>query len=143
MTREEILQLQPGPLADRLVAERVMGWRLRKRMPDVEAYEWVSRDGRATGYFWYPPDSENYSPDEFCPSTDIAAAWQVLEALRRSGGRYRIWSPCAGDDEWEVELFPGNSDEAIIVRAPTLPLAICRAALLVAIGNEDVKDDRL
>ena len=38
MTREEILKLEPGPELDRVVAERIMGW---KEGPDF----WVSFEG--------------------------------------------------------------------------------------------------
>ena len=138
MTREEIVRFQPGPRTDRLVAEKVMGWEegtnfyIRENRLMLVAAIWDANKQQ-----WIPTSGLPWSP-----STDIAAAWQVLEAMRRNGGRYRIWSPCAEDDEWEVELFPGNSDEAAIARAPSLPLAICRATLLAATGDEEVKDDR-
>ena len=68
MTREEILKLEPGPELDRLMAERVMGWEY-----DLLRDAWF-KDGE--GGIW----AENWHP-----STDIAAAWELIEALRRKG----------------------------------------------------------
>lgn len=59
---------------DALVAEKVMGWSFEAASP-------TSRDGD----FW--SDGENYvvAVDEFHPSTDVNAAWQVVEKMRGDG----------------------------------------------------------
>lgn len=58
-------------------------------------------------------------------STDIAAAWEVVEKVQRINGRFRvdIVGPCQGSDEYSVGFLPMLSGYG------TAPLAICRAAL--------------
>ena len=61
-------------------------------------------------------------------STDIAAAWQVVEKLVSSGWGAFGWDGFDHGHRWIVGF--GNSR----AEAATMPLAVCRAALLVATG---------
>lgn len=114
MTRDEILNMPAGRELDALIAEKVMGLKvdyefdevLEPRVPFlVDKYdEW--------GYL------PNYS-------TDIAAAWQVVE---------RFESHCTMNNVhgiWECYL-----PDFAIGKDKTAPLAICRAALLAVMGDE-------
>ena len=76
--------------------------------------------------------------DEY--STDIYAAWAVVEKMRERGWQFNIFSPNSEGGEWEAEFSrpgPVHADElwANEVAAETAPLAICGAAL-AALGSE-------
>lgn len=132
MTEDEIMKLEAGRELDALVAEHVIG----------------QTDFNHTGFFWeegmmedgdgwdgfYCPRCNSSESDKVAKcakrySTDIAAAWQVVEmdiaqmTLWRSRFKPCLVSVhlCIGDDHYHAY-------------APTVPLAICRAALLVAWG---------
>ena len=77
-------------------------------------------------------------------STDIAAAWKIVEAVRSSGGEAIIDitddETCAEDPQespYAVTFFLDleEEDEAVEATAEEAPLAICRA-LLAAMGIE-------
>jgi len=95
------------PALDRLVADRVMGWSGR-----VTASEVLASQGRM---------------GSFSPSTSIAHAWDVVDAMRAAG-----W-----DFDLAVSRDHGRGATAWFMRAGcegrcqagTVALAICRAAL--------------
>jgi hypothetical protein len=115
-----------GRELDALVAEKVMGWRCRGLHPIHECP--VFATGRA---------------DTLAPhfSTDIAAAWQVVEKMGADGWNVSLYvhrgehggcgcsitcpyGPCEKHGN-AVETWHGVED----VRGATVPLAICLAAL--------------
>lgn len=120
--------MNAGRELDALVAEKVMGW---KHDRDAEFRHlcdgkfhtkcWACGSlghgncyGNGSGAIQIPCDCTPYY------STDIAAAWQVVEEMMKRGEYLVIKAfPNTG---FEVELG-GNAD------AGTLPLAICLAAL--------------
>ena len=133
-------ELQAGRELDALVAEKLFGW---------------THVGTSAAY-GYPPDStiptEEREPAVGWPpraytkqvpkySTDIAAAWQVVEKLSE---KYRV---CVhrrangdvgeGDNLYEIVIWLDfwNCDPEkplAVIRAMTAPLGICRAALKVS-----------
>lgn len=149
--REEIHAMEAGPKMDALVAESVMGWSRR----DTDAGpQWVDAEGTLTHR------AVTFSHDHIMwigwrPSVDIAAAWDVVEALRTrrrnlilNDGTHHppTYEVQAGIDEhgpWTFcafELDGGiNSRSA---RAMTAPLAICRAALLTTLSEEEYAEGR-
>ena len=114
-------QLEAGRELDALVAEKVMGWRIKGK-------DWVDEHGRYQGAvetYWVIADG---GPSKgWHPSTDIAAAWLVVEKLGwqyvfRLGNRDdKWWCVLSVEPDWQL------SDNC--AEAPTAPLAICRAAL--------------
>lgn len=98
---------------------------------DVEyCWEHVLADGcRSPGCGWV----ENGGPVRGY-SSDIAAAWTVLERLRELGyTNISVYTEAGG---WEVELCRPDGPSGVVgLNSPTAPLAICRAALL-ALGRE-------
>lgn len=60
--------MNPGRELDALVAEKVMGWR-----------HWESSYAVGPKPHWITPDGD--SRVEWSPSTDIAAAWEVVDKL--------------------------------------------------------------
>lgn len=121
-----------GPEMDAEIARRVFGW---VRDPEAEAQT-------ATGSPIWIASGEEYSqngtPDY---STDIAAAWTVVEKMREHGWHYfdleqyrhtvgteYEWIACIGGEHHE-SVDPDNHHEYFCIEAKTAPLAICRAAL--------------
>jgi len=118
MTRGEILRMEAGPELDRLVAEQIMGWSEGKHFK--------------VGDFGVVKLGEVI--DIWSPSSDIAAAWEVVKELYDRELGIEMY----GEKKfpWEAEiLIPGG--RPVSVQAETLPLAICRAALLAVmeVGN--------
>ncbi len=97
MTRDEILKMPAGREMDKLIQSFVMGG-----LPPVRM-DWIMS---------YIP---NYS-------TNIAAAWEVMEEMRRRNRPISIYTSVGG---WMT-----NFDFGAISSDESAPLAICRAALL-------------
>lgn len=161
MTHDEIDALPAGREMDALVAEKVMAMDIVR---DVECmYEHGFRDPDIGIRGTVIPAEGNYDRDTYDPvpaySTDIAAAWEVVEKMHGRWGHFTIvlvenphgttnrGRPC----DWEVvpvfelthydeggffkpakRLPTGLRDDELddpIGWADTAPLAICRAAL--------------
>jgi hypothetical protein len=121
--------LVAGHELDALVAERVMGWkwcdvRLRGSTNTVRVLL-PPRDG-----YWRQDgahderDFARAAPPFY--STEIRAAWEVVEALNERGFGVEVfrYGKAEGlEREWFVSIGDTEAD------ADTAPLAICRAAL--------------
>lgn len=118
--------MKPGRELDALVAEKVMGlkinWDETTPCPlcgDVGRFcgarMWCSHDG------WYYSQYKDYS-------TDIAAAWEVVEKLRGDGWIFNL------SDSWAAQFhMPGNI--LVVSSAKSAPHAICLAALKAVEGK--------
>ena len=97
------LTLPAGPELDALVAGRVIGW----------------GDGR-------PPYHG------FTPSADFGDTWKVVEAATALSLRVVIedWRDDTKNPGWAVYFFRQSGGSSKQIVAETLPLAVCRAALL-------------
>ena len=103
--------LEAGLELDALVAEKVMGAKCHcdRNTMTCPIHGWAH---------WAKPYS-----------TDIGAAWEVVEKLKDN---YGILAMHYGPDaplQWLCELSPVGSSITIDGEAPTASLAICRAAL--------------
>ncbi len=99
---------------DRLVAERVMGW--------TNLYLEGSRFGTT------PEGKSHRIVPQY--SSDMSAAWEVVERLRHSGYEGGIdWTRPELGYECAFWSSPIPPDEMQPSRAETAPLAICLAAL--------------
>ena len=132
MTKDEILNIPAGREMDTLVAEKVMGFRVEGNI------------------VWFPDGDFSYLvPDlggHWSPSTDIAAAWEVVERIREKQTEIRIrgmeWYDGGG---WIVEIMDILSKKVqyksyVEVTGPkrgipNVCLAICRAGLLAVLTN--------
>jgi len=129
-TREEILKLEPGPELDRLVAERVMGWKEGKDFGVGESgIVWYIREG--------PKYFERTRIEAWSPSTDIAAAWQVVEKLANRGIVVVVESEGALNNIYEVLFYRWGSDAIVGIARGSICEAICRAALLAVMEASD------
>lgn len=109
--------MEAGQELDALVAEKIMGWRYLNQP--------------STGYPWYPPE-EGWSkahPPRY--STDIAAAWKVMEKMCDMGNQnctLQFEGKLNPDYAW---TFSHDENADWWASAGTAPLAICLAALKV------------
>lgn len=81
---------------------------------------------------WEYSASESGTPFDEVPhyTTDIAAAWQVVEALRALGFDIDVSAGVNCRLAWECTIAPRpNTDGFYVGEGSTAPLAICRAAL--------------
>jgi hypothetical protein len=128
---------------DALVAEKVMGWANSTVGGILHVWTTTEKDGLL---FCHHPI------DQWSPSTDIAAAWEVVEKLKdanldagcfdfdllyqRQEGAGEEGGPCWREipegKRWFCQF--GDSDWAC-AHTPTAPLSICLAALK-AVGYE-------
>lgn len=111
--------LPAGRELDALVAEKVMGWDIHFR----------DRKFRGGIEHWRDPENSTLLlPDQYCPSSDIALAWQVV---RKMSPRELFISREEGRG-WNVRFMPATNDGlsgGSAVGCETAALAICRAAL--------------
>ena len=135
-------ELEAGRELDVLVAEKVMGlipcdkWRATyggygmaiTMQGALHVNDGCEHDGRC-----YPIGHPS------CYSTNIAAAWEVVEKLNKMQlGWFSLEQFGArGQEEWTAMIWTGGEDEAdcFAGHAETVPPAICHAALK-AIQNE-------
>jgi hypothetical protein len=101
--------MTPGRELDALVAEKVMGC-----LSGVSVLD----DGRHC--LWI----NRHWVDLLPYSTDIAAAWEVVEKLTRSGWYFELRAP-----NYLASFFRGIDSHCESIEAPTAPHAICLAAL--------------
>ena len=113
MTPEQIDQLAAGPRLDSLIAEKLMNW-----LPKNREETWALIP---------------------CYSTDIAAAWLVVEKLKALNQRLGLSQGIVDQDEEWVFTFTDwtTTKRSEPVYAETAPLAICRAALKTVIGDKE------
>ena len=125
MLRDEIMELAAGREVDALIAVKVMGWQytIGNYRPLLVP---TNNDPRMS---WVAEWDEKGRPD-WLPhySTEISAAWQVIEKMLEIGFSSRIKveeRKCTKCAFWRVGI-----SRYISLPAPTAPLAICRAALM-------------
>lgn len=118
-------ELAAGPALDALVAEKVLGWEYH---PDNAVFTW-----------WQAPnDSWHDAPPPY--STDIAAAWQVVETMVDVDGPYGAYKWSFGMEyssviDWVVDFTPrkghpqARNYPAFQASSTSPAEAICKAAL--------------
>lgn len=119
-----------GRELDALVAERVMGWTLTTPVdPACDFAVGTKRDGTdARRNFGRGPDGKEVSFPLY--STDIAAAWQVVEKLRADGYEVQVAAePDPRVSAYHCEIARLSDSGSTVEFDDTAPLAICRAAL--------------
>ena len=132
MTRDEVLALKPGRESDALIAEKVMGWKIRREI--VLTYGsnplatfrtlYTVTDGR--GIDWSPTyDLDGVDLPRY--STDIGAAWEVVEKV----DIVEISKSYRAGGEWYWSVFVNGN----CTYAKSVPEAICKAALLAVMDG--------
>ena len=123
-------KMEAGPEMDALVAERVMVWtKIDTWHGEPLAEGWNGFwDGEWIVWTERPLSDEEDQSKPWTPSTDISAAWPVVEKLQSMEITIRFHPQHRGP--WKVTLFGLDGDLTFITEfADTAPLAICRAAL--------------
>jgi hypothetical protein len=119
LTTAQVLAMEAGNEMNAAVATRVMEC---KRIPHLSG--------------WMPPGGTTLNdmlPYNFDPSHDIAAAMEVVEKLNS-----RMWTMTLlpGEAIWQVRFI--DDVPMLDNESTSLPLAICRAALLTTIPKETI-----
>ena len=132
-------EMKAGRELDALVAEKVMGW-----IPSWGNW-WMAGYGemncsldKATEWSFEAEKGVEYRGKKYqsiplhrwCPSTDISAAWEIVEKMREVGYFIRL----ADQDEFiRARFYNPNflpDEKSLWIVAETVPEAICKAALL-------------
>ncbi len=127
MTHDEIDKLEAGPELDALMTTEVMGW---EKGPE---WNW---------YLQWNQDHSDYrvrildggGPDDFMPSTDIAAAWEVHKTMQK-----RPFSVRRQYHAMLQHVVSRRIKSSWVISWPDVfgliePEDICRAALIVVMN---------
>ena len=132
MNREEILNIPAGREMDALVAKEIFGINTAGHL-DSCYVEWVTKDGKDGGSGFECPacgcSEEEYKKQPCCKrySTDISAAWEVVEQVTKKS-KFTVIEIRGGNELYQVAFWYPLKDSWHA--EGLLPLAICRAALL-------------
>lgn len=132
----DYMHMEAGPEMNALVAEAMGCVRCRSldpRRSDAPPAYMAHPGGRVQ--VWFGVGLEGACAFDWRPSTDDAAAMEVLRKLADAVGLVEIlFMPAKfaadGKDHWSVGWSTPEGDEHLAC-ADTLPLASCRAALMV------------
>ena len=119
LTDEEIDSLQAGRVLDALIHKHIFDF------DNIDLYEGIWPENRTNQY----PGTENDWVKDSVPhySTDISAAWEVIEKVKITWPYFIIGPHSSGgwllSDSWSDETSQHH------ILADTVSLAICRAAL--------------
>jgi hypothetical protein len=112
---------------DRLVAERVFGWTV---VASSDGEPIWSNDCGTPLAFQYASAPVKFGPNF---STEIAAAWEVVEKLRKQrrdcGWRKYLVSIIDHITDMEVTIQTMGGNDIAVSRHESAPMAICLAAL--------------
>lgn len=117
--------LEAGRVLDRLIAEKVMGWELRPT-------NLVNHD-RGVDLRWYPSKNSHWVDTFPDYSSNIAAAWEVVEKFLKenSDDTFLFDVFCIEGDGWCCRFSNGERNiHAEVRKRDSASTAICEAALL-------------
>jgi hypothetical protein len=127
VSTKEIAQLSIGREMDILVAEQVLGWRIEKDEAELKRLDkYFSRHG-AQRWWRKPGGGWHYDPSPF--SSEISAAWQVVERMNSRGLALFLVQTL---EESMVAFDKPSTTEHHYVTDKSVTKAICKAALLAA-----------
>ncbi len=127
------MTLQAGAELDRLIAEKVMGWKLAASAKAMAGFE----DGYGDYILGFQNGPERLGmtsypeafTESFQPSINISHAWEVVERLRAIGCP-DIYIATWHEGGFAAFVERADAHDTGDIIATTAPLAICRAALL-------------
>ena len=114
---------------DRLIAEKIMGWRsydyAQGPENELPRIEWS--DQRDLWLLWREKDQDAL---HWRPSTDIASAWEVIEKIANEGPYKIEVHRYKGDSFWTIKAYhPEGYSKSCTTSSKQMPLAISLAAL--------------
>lgn len=133
MTWDDVMGLE-GRELDAAVAELVLGLRVVECDPVDGRYgPYTAREGH-----WTRVNGETYPLLDLLPeySTDIAAAWEVVEHLATPEESITIFPSTYVKGDWIVAV----GGAGVVASSKSAPEAICRAALLAALKRSKTKN---
>lgn len=146
LTREKVLAMVEGKELDRLVAERIMGWQMYHYNKDVpsrcyymlvdENWDAVADDVPFTLQNGERKTEEEAWNDNKSFSTEISAAWEVLEKLVDNGFTVGA-SKYAENNLYYAHVLKNGVDICDVQMMSSAPEAICKAALLTTITKQE------
>jgi hypothetical protein len=127
-------------MANALIADKVMGFIPAKgnwwmsgygefNCDRMKADRWLQESER--GVDWQGKKYSGYSSVEFSPIDDLESAFKVVKYLIDNGAEFKLGSLPSG----EFGCRFNYSDMNYLGEGPTIPIAICKAALL----TKDIK----
>jgi len=124
--KKTIMQLNAGREIDILVAEQVMGWEIETDAVKLKRLNrYISRN--AKNCWWRTPEGGWYcDPPSY--SSEIAAAWHVVEKMKSKG---RSLFLIQRFDENKVAFDDESASSPDYIADKSLTGAICKAALMV------------
>lgn len=147
LTREEIINQPPGRKLDRWVQEHIFKWipwaekrgdyvtvtyqKPGEREPYRGSQNWKSQLDRYSIITFSEIDPMKhvvYGDKDW--STDISAAWGVLEQFKQ----YTVMKAAGWAEEYDCRIWVGITGDQWSVQAKTAPEAICKAALLARLN---------
>jgi len=136
LTREDVLSLS-GRELDAAVAERVMGWKWQEHGSGGTRRRLLwSPDGKCGCRRWENDGQEEILDDLPHYSTDIAAAWEVVEWMHEFG--VQMWAGYDSDGNPFAAYNDGDCHPYL--SADTVPQAICRLALMAVSERSEATD---
>jgi hypothetical protein len=139
MNRDEILSMPEGREMDVLIFDRVFG-KTAHIISENDEWEFTGdRDWLSTGQAYFIDKEDNGNAYELLRySSNVFAAWKVVEEMCKRKYRYEIGGNFAGlgnnyaafDDQDWADRNPLYKSYGVDV-----PLAICRAALLAVMED--------
>jgi hypothetical protein len=127
--------MSAGREMDALIAEKVINLIICESPFKQPGYQGVILNGSP----YYNADGHGHYRSVPFYSTDIAAAWEVVEELNKTRLTYvEFIDAKIPGTAWRVVLFDQGEGKTIVSLADTAPLAICRAALK---ATESVKQN--
>lgn len=120
--------MKPGKELNALVAKEVMGWTTREKyvhgplMHGGSMMLLYKGDG-------IPREGKTWSVEGFSPSTDITAAWEVVEKDDGWGHDWRLERIMGSSKSWSCRARRVDDGKEFYAMAETAPHAICLAAL--------------
>ena len=136
LTVDQVKQIKAGPELNILIAEQVMGWTLYHRYLDRPANTQEDYDSAAQYDGWSWRGRKLFAEArKWQPSQNIEHAWEIIEHLNW------LWFEVGRENcngiRYDVLCYnTPRADPEFHAIAETVPLAICRVALLTTLENK-------
>lgn len=128
INKKEIMKLNVGRETDILVAEQVMGWEIETDAVKLKRLNRYISNNAETCWWRTPEGGWRSDPPSY--SSEITAAWQVVERMKSKG---RFIFLIQRFNENQVAFDEPSASHPDYITAKSLTGAICKAALMVSI----------